>query len=60
MVLFLIYYALVMAIFFIIGGWAGAKLSFKTPKYIVKLVFGGFMLYASLKMIINGIQHYLK
>ena len=56
----LIYYALIMAIFFIMGGWIGAKLSFKTPIHLVKLVFGAFMFYASVKLIMSGIQHYLK
>ena len=56
----LIYYALIMAVFFIMGGWIGAKLSFKTPIHLVKLIFGIFMLYASIKLIINGIQQYLK
>ena len=56
----LIYYALIMALFFIMGGWIGAKLSFKTPIHLVKLVFGAFMFYASVKLIMNGIQHYLK
>ena len=56
----LIYYALIMAVFFIVGGWLGAKLSFKTPIHLVKLVFGIFMLYASIKLIISGVQHYLK
>ena len=56
----LIYYALIMAFFFIMGGWIGAKLSFKTPIHLVKLVFGGFMFYASVKLILSGIQHYLK
>ncbi len=53
-----IYYAIIMAIFFVAGGWIGSKLSFKTPVHIVKLVFGGFMLYASIKMIINGLAHW--
>ena len=56
----LLIYALIMAIFFVIGGWLGAKWSLKTPVHIVKLVFGSFMLYASLKMILSGINHYLK
>ena len=56
----LIYYALVMAIFFISGGWLGAKWSLKTPVHIVKLIFGGVMLYAAIKMILNGLNHYLK
>ena len=56
----LIYYALIMALFFIMGGWIGAKLSFETPIHLVKLVFGAFMFYASVKLIMSGIQHYLK
>ena len=56
----LLIYALIMAIFFVIGGWLGAKWSLKTPVHIVKLVFGSFMLYASIKMILSGINHYLK
>ena len=56
----LLIYALIMAVFFVIGGWLGAKWSLKTPVYIVKLVFGSFMLYASIKMILSGINHYLK
>ena len=56
----LLIYALIMAVFFVIGGWLGAKWSLKTPVHIVKLVFGSFMLYASIKMILSGINHYLK
>ena len=56
----LLYYSLIMAVFFIFGGWIGSKLTFNTPVYIVQLIFGVFMLYASIKMIISGIQHYIK
>ena len=56
----LIYYALIMAVFFVVGGWLGAKLSFKTPIHIVQLIFGGVMFYVSIKMIINGLQYYFK
>ena len=56
----LIYYALIMAVFFVVGGWLDAKLSFKTPINIVQLIFGGVMFYASIKMIINGLQYYFK
>ena len=56
----LLIYALIMAVFFVIGGWLGAKWSLKTPVHIVKLIFGSFMLYASVKMILSGINHYLK
>ena len=56
----LLIYALIMAVFFVIGGWLGAKWSLKTSVHIVKLIFGSFMLYASIKMILSGINHYLK
>ena len=56
----LLYYSLIMAIFFILGGWIGSKLTFNTPVHIVQLIFGVFMLYAAVKMIISGIQHYMK
>ena len=56
----LLIYALIMAVFFVIGGWLGAKWSLKTPVHVVKLVFGSFMMYASIKMILSGINHYLK
>ena len=56
----LLYYSLIMAIFFILGGWIGSKLTFNTPIHIVQLIFGVCMLYASIKMIINGYQHYMK
>ena len=56
----LLNYALIIAVFFVIGGWLGAKWSLKTPVHVVKLVFGSFMLYASIKMILSGINHYLK
>jgi uncharacterized membrane protein YfcA len=49
-----------MAVFFIFGGWIGSKLTFNTPVHIVQLIFGVFMLYAAIKMIISGVQHYMK
>ena len=54
----LLYYSLIMAVFFIFGGWIG--LTFNTPIHIVQLIFGVFMLYAAIKLIISGIQHYMK
>tara|TARA_B100001758_G_C18097274_1_gene446541 strand:+ start:302 stop:706 length:405 start_codon:yes stop_codon:yes gene_type:complete len=55
-----IIYAIIMAVFFVIGGWLGSKLSFRTPVHIVKLIFGILMLYASYKMIYSGITHYFQ
>ena len=55
-----IVYAIIMAVFFVVGGWLGSKLSFRTPVHIVKLIFGILMLYASYKMIYSGIIHYFQ
>ena len=53
-----IIYALIMAVSFIIGGLIGSKLSLKLSGNLVKLIFGCFMLYASIKMIIGGIKYF--
>ena len=53
-----IYYSIFMAIAFIIGGLIGSKLSLKTPVSLVKLIFGIFMLYISIKMIISGLNSF--
>lgn len=53
-----IIYAAIMASSFVIGGLVGSKLSLKTPIHIVKLIFGGVMLYASIKMIISGLNYF--
>ncbi len=53
-----IIYALIMAVSFIIGGLIGSKLSLKLSGNLVKLIFGCFMLYASIKMIIGGINYF--
>ena len=55
-----ILYAIIMAVFFVFGGWLGSKLSFRTPVHVVKLIFGIMMLYASYKMIYSGIIHYFE
>ena len=53
-----IIYALIMAGAFVIGGLIGSKLTLKTPIHIVKLIFGVFMLYAAIKMIISGLKYF--
>ncbi|MFL2570532.1 MAG: TSUP family transporter [Parvicellaceae bacterium] len=52
----LIIYALIMGGAFIIGGFIGSKASLKTPIHWVKIIFGGAMLYVSVKMIISGLK----
>ena len=52
----LIIYALIMGSAFIIGGFIGSKASLKTPIHWVKIIFGGAMLYVSVKMIISGLK----
>ena len=41
---------------FIIGAFIGSKLSLKLPEAWVKLVFGLFMTYVSIQLIISGFQ----
>ncbi len=53
-----IFYAFIMAGSFLIGGMIGSKLSLKTPVSLVKLIFGSFMLYASIRMIISGLKYF--
>ena len=52
----LIIYALIMGGAFLIGGFIGSKASLKTPIHWVKIIFGGAMLYVSVKMIISGLK----
>lgn len=51
-------YGLVIAIAFVIGGYFGSKISLKLSPMIVKLVFGIFMLYVSIKMIYSSYTSY--
>ena len=53
-----ILYAAIMACSFIVGGLLGSKLTLRTPIHLVKLIFGGVMLYASIKMIISGLKYF--
>jgi uncharacterized membrane protein YfcA len=49
-------YGIIIAIAFVIGGYFGSKISLKINPTIVKLIFGGLMVYVSFKMIYSGIQ----
>ena len=48
-----IYAALIIAVAFIFGAYFGSKLSISLDQKVVKKVFGGVMLLASLKMLIG-------
>lgn len=51
-------YAMIIAATFIIGGYAGSKMSLalKDSVHIVKLIFGLLMLYAALRLIFSAIK----
>ena len=53
-----IIYAMIMTFAFVVGALIGSKLTLKTPVHLVKLIFGVFMLYASIKMIISGLKYF--
>lgn len=44
-------YAVVLALFFIIGGYYGSKLSLRLSPDVVKFVFGLIMLYVAVRMV---------
>jgi len=44
----------VIALTFLLGGFIGSKLSLKLSPGIVKLIFGIFMAYVSIKLILSG------
>ena len=49
-------YGLLIASTFIIGAFLGSKLSLKLPVHWVKLIFGLFMAYVSIQLILAGFQ----
>ena len=49
-------YGLIIASTFIVGAFLGSKLSLKIPVYWVKLIFGLFMAYVSIQLILAGFQ----
>lgn len=49
-------YGLLIATTFIIGAFLGSKLSLKLPVAWVKLIFGIFMAYVSIQLILAGYQ----
>ncbi len=51
-----IWFGIVIAMAFVIGGYYGSKIALKLSPSIVKLVFGILMLYVSFKMIYSGVK----
>lgn len=48
------WYGILIACTFVIGGYFGSKISLKISPYLVKVIFGSFMLYVAFKMIWSG------
>lgn len=53
-----IWFALVIASAFIIGGFFGAKFAQKLDQNLIKLIFGGVMILAAIKLIIDGSKYF--
>lgn len=51
-----IWFGVVIAIFFIIGGYFGSKISLRMNPSYVKLIFGLLMLYVAFRMIWSGLK----
>jgi len=48
-----IWYALIIAVFFIIGGYFGSKIALNLPDNLMKKIFGVFLLLTALKLIFS-------
>lgn len=49
-----IWYGIIIACAFVIGGYFGSKISLRISPNMVKIIFGTFMLYVAFKMILSG------
>ncbi len=49
-------YGIVIALAFVVGGYFGSKLSLKFSPSIVKIIFGLFIAYVAIKVLISGFQ----
>ena len=49
-----IQYAAIIALAFVIGSYFGSKYALKVPEHKIKLLFGLFLLYISVRMIYSG------
>lgn len=51
-----IWYGVIIALAFVVGGYFGSKIALKMSPSKVKLIFGILMLYISFKMIYSGLK----
>lgn len=51
-----IWYGVIIALAFVVGGYFGSKIALKMSPAKVKLIFGILMLYISFKMIYSGLK----
>lgn len=51
-----IWYGVIIALAFVIGGYFGSKIALRMSPSKVKLIFGVLMLYISIKMIYSGLK----
>ena len=51
-----IWYGVVIAIFFVIGGYFGSKISLRMNPSWVKLIFGVIMIYVAFRMVWSGVK----
>jgi uncharacterized membrane protein YfcA len=49
-----IQYAAIIALAFVVGSYFGSKYALKVPEHKIKLLFGLFLLYISIRMIYSG------
>ena len=54
----LVFYASIMVVTFVVGGYIGSKLSLKLSPELVKFVFGIIMLFVAIKMIVSGSKYF--
>jgi uncharacterized membrane protein YfcA len=52
-------FALVIAAMFVIGSYFGSKYALKITEYKIKVVFGIFLLYIAIRMLVSGTKQWL-
>lgn len=52
-------FALVIAAMFVIGSYFGSKYALKLPEHKIKVVFGIFLLYIAIRMLVSGTKQWL-
>jgi uncharacterized membrane protein YfcA len=55
-----VYFALVIAIAFVLGSYFGSKYALKVPEHKIKVFFGIFLLYIAIRMLHSGGMKWLR